>query len=592
MSRFKSLTANEILDILNESESEAEADIFIEPPDVKEITDEDSGNDENPEKLKPTCLSGNQLRAKATLRRRKKPGKIIQESDSEGEVDYLPISKSRKRNIDMFKWSEEAPPRKYMPIFPESNTSKYKDFTPLELFELFFDEEIIEDMVEQSNLYAREKNIFESIVSSDEMRLFLGVLIITGYAPKPSRRSHWQSSPDLRNDAIYNSMRRNRFEYIMKCLHFKNNAHLDPEDKYSKLRPLIAHLQKKFMLHFIPSQNISHDEAMIEYFGKHSCKQAIRMKPIRFGYKVWCQNTKPGYLLAFDVYQGKTYRGNSSYEDTYGKCAATLLHLIDQYSDHTKSLPFTFYCDNLFTTLPLMDELNHRGYNCIGTIRANRMGRNCILPTTKEMEKKSRGSTSSAYASSGDNSYQITRWKDNAVVTVASSIITHNSSHKVSRWSKATNTKISIDEPLSLHLYSQYKGGVDRCNQNVNHYRISVRGKKWWWSIFTWLLDCAVHNAWQIARLRGDDITHVDFRSQLAMGYIDKFGVPPKSSGRRQPSNFQDARYDGMNHLVMKVEEGKKRRCGGDNCSSIVRTKCQKCDRALCIDCFVGYHTL
>ena len=76
------------------------------------------------------------------------------------------------------------------------------------------------------------------------------------------------------------------FEVIMKCLHFKDNNKLDKNDKYSKIRPLLDHLEEKFIQHFIPSQTISRDEAMIQYFGRHSGKQAIRNKPIRFGYKV------------------------------------------------------------------------------------------------------------------------------------------------------------------------------------------------------------------------------------------------------------------------------------------------------------------
>ncbi|QQP51078.1 Uncharacterized protein FKW44_012299, partial [Caligus rogercresseyi] len=37
---------------------------------------------------------------------------------------------------------------------------------------------------------------------------------------------------------------------------------------------------KKFMDIFVPTRAISHDESMIQYFGKHGCKQAIRNKPI------------------------------------------------------------------------------------------------------------------------------------------------------------------------------------------------------------------------------------------------------------------------------------------------------------------------
>ena len=54
---------------------------------------------------------------------------------------------------------------------------------------------------------------------------------------------------------------------------------------------------------------------MIEYLGRHGCKQCIRGKPIRFGYKVWCLNTSDGYLVSFDLYQGRTYEEN---EELFG----------------------------------------------------------------------------------------------------------------------------------------------------------------------------------------------------------------------------------------------------------------------------------
>ena len=57
-----------------------------------------------------------------------------------------------------------------IPIFPEPNTVGYREPTPLELFELFFDDELLEEITKQSNLYARQKNIFESSLDSDEIR--------------------------------------------------------------------------------------------------------------------------------------------------------------------------------------------------------------------------------------------------------------------------------------------------------------------------------------------------------------------------------------------------------------------------------------
>ena len=59
---------NEILDMLNNhSDSESDEDVFIEPLDVRELTDEDSGDENGSSNLNSTNLSGNQLRATASI---------------------------------------------------------------------------------------------------------------------------------------------------------------------------------------------------------------------------------------------------------------------------------------------------------------------------------------------------------------------------------------------------------------------------------------------------------------------------------------------------------------------------------------------
>ena len=124
-------------------------------------------------------------------------------------------------------------------------------------------------------------------------------------------------------------MRRIRIEKIMQYIHFSDNSSLDTTDKYAKVRPLIKHLKNKFIENFQPVKSLSHDEAMIDYYDKHGCKQCIRIKPIRFGYKAWCLNTDDGYLVTFDIYQGRTYESNELNEKVFRKCAATVLKNID-----------------------------------------------------------------------------------------------------------------------------------------------------------------------------------------------------------------------------------------------------------------------
>lgn len=136
----------------------------------------------------------------------------------------------------------------------------------------------------------------------------------------------------------------------MQFIHFSDNSSLDTTDKYAKVRPLVRHLTKKFTEYFQPVKSLSHDEGMV---GKHGCRQCIRMKPIRFGYKAWCLNTDDGYLVTFDLYQGRTYEGNELNEKVFGKCPATVLKTLihcKKINDHfhiiyiliISLLPFNF----------------------------------------------------------------------------------------------------------------------------------------------------------------------------------------------------------------------------------------------------------
>ena len=150
---------------------------------------------------------------------------------------------------------------------------------------------------------------------------------------------------------------------------------------------------------------------MVEYFGKHSCKQSIRNKPIWFGYKILCQNSTNGYLIAFDPYQGKTHQGNVELENKFEKCATTVLHLLDSYSVEKKTLPYHLYFDNLFTTVSLQSKLNSLGYNGTDTMRTNRIDASCPIASVSSFDKKDRGSSETVTVFVESSKININRWK-------------------------------------------------------------------------------------------------------------------------------------------------------------------------------------
>lgn len=575
---------NEILDALEECEQNP--NIYIVPPDVNELTDEDSADSEDEQTFLSHHLPPNLLRAEAELR------DVRSETQELENEDDLPLSSfcKTKQVKHKFTWDRSAERNDLVSIFPEPNYSRYRDFSPIEFFELFFDDEVFDLITMQSNLYGASKN-YNTLVTKEEIKCTFAILIISGYAGGSSKRDYWANGEDIRNEAIYKSMRRNRFEKIMQTLHFNDNTILISSDKFSKLRPLITLLQNRFMKNFVPTRNISHDEAMVEYFGKHSCKQAIRNKPIRFGYKIWCQNATNGYLITFEPYQGKNNLVCSTNDDRFGKCAGSVLNLLDKYKDDQRNYPYSIFIDNFFTTLPLIIELQTRGYNCIGTVKSNRIPGDCGLTDCKLFNKKQRGSFETTLGKTDDNqSLCIVRWKDNAIVTVASSLCDTKSNRNVRRWCKIERKKVSVPIPNLIHNYNCNMGGTDRMDQNVNKFRIGIRGKKWWWCLFTWLIDVSINNAWTLANSCGKDTPQKDFRRHIALHYVNKFGVAPKASGRR--TNVpNDERYDRISHFIQGVQDNKRRRCAMADCHSVGRTECSKCKVGLCVKCFLPYHT-
>jgi len=110
----------------------------------------------------------------------------------------------------------------------------------------------------------------------------------------------------------------------MRFLYFADSTKPNLTDKMWKLRPLMSLLKPNFQAAFRPTKHLDYDESMIAYYGRYGCKQFIRKKPIRFGYKVWSMNSSVGYLINFKVYQGKNIVATTDYKKNIWKsCCST-----------------------------------------------------------------------------------------------------------------------------------------------------------------------------------------------------------------------------------------------------------------------------
>ena len=58
---------------------------------------------------------------------------------------------------------------------------------------------------------------------------------------------------------------------------------------------------------------------------------------------------------------------------------------------------------------------------------------------------------------------------------------------KAKRWDRKGKKEVSVDIPYVVHKYNTSMGCINRQDQNVNKYKISIRTKKWWWPLFSFI---------------------------------------------------------------------------------------------------------
>ena len=603
---------NEVVAMFEDDSSAISADIFMTPPSDEELSAEDSDDDDQPSSV--NHLSRAQLSAEAdakivTASRRPTRLQANDDTSDSSDDDDIPLAQlasasssvMRKRKQSEKK-AEEPPTKKWGPGdlsedagcgTAAAHQPKFLscEWSPVDLFELFFDDDVVSQLVENTLKYAREQkgdHGFE--LTAENMKLFLAVLLLSGYAILPRRRMYWEQQPDVLNEAVSRAMPRKKFEDMLRYLHVADNKSLGEGDRFAKVRPLLAQLNERWLMFKPPDSHLSIDESMIPYYGKHGAKQHIHGKPIRFGYKMWSLATSSGYLIQGEPYQGAS-TGYSIPE--LGMGGSVVMDLISELPQTQK---YYLYFDNLFTSLPLLDRLTTEGFGATGTMRVNRT-RKAPLKDPKVLLKQERGVH---YAIKEQTSEVIlVQWHDSNIVTLASNCHSALPLNQARRWSNKDKKVTFVNQPHVVNAYNRHMGGVDRVDQNIATYRISIRTKKWWWPVFSFLVSASVNNAWMLYRQcissETEKLDLLEFTRRIVNAYLQKHSIRSNPTGRKRsiasiPQDkrvLQEVRFDRMDHTIESIP--KQRRCG--QCGKKVSRQCAKCRVALHIDCFAAFHS-
>ncbi|GFQ89336.1 piggyBac transposable element-derived protein 2 [Trichonephila clavata] len=258
--------------------------------------------------------------------------------------------------------------------FPELIT-----LSPIEIFHKFIPIEYLLHLANMTGLYAMQKGEDFSVDEND-IGQFFGLLLFSGYHQVPGEDLYWSTQEDLSVPNVSTVMSRSSFRKIKEFFHIIDNNKLTSGDKMGKISPFYSELEKHFQQFGIFHSILSIDETMVPYYGHHSAKMFIKGKPIS----------------------------------------------VENPDKHE------IFFDNFSPSHKLLTELSEKNFKATGTIRDNPTGR-CPLKSPKEAKKWQRGN----FDYRSDGQVYICRWKDSAVVTVASNYVTHEPVTQTKRFCRA-----------------------------------------------------------------------------------------------------------------------------------------------------------
>lgn len=210
-------------------------------------------------------------------------------SSSESEDNSTKAALKQTKRKTTFSWTQ----RDFQPIiyeFDDENsgikTNINKQSSILKIFQIFFSEELIEFIVEQSNKYS-ENNTKDDIYNSNattvpEMYNFLAVTMLMARVHKISISEYWCKDKLIRTESFGEIMSRDRYTLLLKNLHFCDNNIIN-HDPIMKIRYIVEQLRTSFKNAFYPYEKLCIDESLLLFKGRCYFKQYIPSKKAGLG---------------------------------------------------------------------------------------------------------------------------------------------------------------------------------------------------------------------------------------------------------------------------------------------------------------------
>ncbi|XP_062571144.1 piggyBac transposable element-derived protein 4-like [Saccostrea cucullata] len=482
---------------------------------------------------------------------------------------------------------------------------------PVDFFLLFLTQEIVLQICIATNhhaeaLLSKGQNLSYANsmgtwtrVTVEEMYRFVGILIYVSIVNFQTLERYWSTCPLYKNNVVSSVMSITRFKAILSFLQI--NADSDKDDKLTRIRHLLEHVESISQSLFQPYESVSVDERMVASKHHYSgIRQFIRDKPIRFGLKLWVlADSITGYTYAFFVYLGKKRT------ELKNKTKGLAYNVVMELSRTLFNQGYRIYTDSFYTTQHLATDLLQKKTYLVGAVKRSSSAMPSCL---KDIELFEKVSTRGDFRWHRDGDFVYVQWRDCKTVTIISPI------HKGSATGNCQRTvnersgykRKQLMQPVVIKDYNTNMGGVDKSNQMLNKYPCYIKSIFHWWKVlFFHSIDIMIVNSYIIMKEfmkcetesslhRGSGtFGHLEYRESLALSLMNLDG-----DQLRVPANVCKVQCLPM----ISVNRKDCIYCNGEASlkeQKLPSTKtqyfCAKCEVPLCLqkerNCFLKWHS-
>lgn len=598
------LTESEIMELLMKSDDSSACDISSESePDgvVEDCRPEESSSEDE-------CVQENDSSHSEPCVLASKSAPIGHDATAESE-DLLSVIDVPDKLFgkNKYKWCGKKPKHIRCPArnkvlhLPGNKGAARNSTSGIEVWNLFFTEEILTNIVKHTNAEIRaqrakyssdryQNNIddvdgdateapvrpsFTRDTNVTELKALFGLYYLAGVLKMKSLTT--RELFDKCTGVIYfhSTMSQARFEFLTNTLRFddrESRSERRKNDRLAAIREIFDHVVTTSQKLYVPSEYCTVDEQLLGFHGRCVFKMFIPSKPDKYGIKILMMcDAKTFYMLNAQVYTGK---------DSTPKGIPVAQYYSTEMTKpiHGTNRNCTF--DNWFTSIPMAKHLlSDHSVTVVGTMKSNKPE---IPPLFKDTRGRQRNSAMFAFSGEETLLSYCPPKKKKKIVTMLSTMHDQKDEDK------------TVRIPEIIEFYNSTKGGVDCFDKLCHTYSVSRKTRRWPLCIFYGLLNAVGINS--MILLAGSESKSKEsvpnrrtFLKKLATDLIR----PHLEARIKIPSLSRNLRTDIAGILGIPVQETlpvqkniHSGRCSFCNRSKDrkSRTSCNTCKKFICAD--------